>query len=120
MFHVTERLLLRPVWPEDWAEVLAGIGEEAIVRNLARAPWPYGEDDARRWTRQPQDPCAPSFGVVESRTDATARMPDFTGVNSLQLYRDDDGWKIVSLYYHVGPADLPIPGAEAVSGRCLD
>ena len=66
------------------------------------------------------DRFATVYSVVESRTDATARTPDFTGVNSLQLYRDDDGWKIVSLYYHVGPADLPIPGAEAVSGRCLD
>lgn len=68
MFHVTERLLLRPVWPEDWEQVLAGIGEEAIVRNLARAPWPYGEDDARWWASQPQDPCTPNFGIVESRT----------------------------------------------------
>lgn len=66
MFHVTERLLLRPIWPEDWEQILAGIGEEAIVRNMARAPWPYREDDARRWTSQPQDPCLPSFAVIES------------------------------------------------------
>jgi hypothetical protein len=60
------------------------------------------------------------YSVVESRTDASAKTPDFTGVNSLQLYRDDDGWKIVSLYYHVAPAELPIPGAEGRSGDCLD
>ena len=42
MFHVTERLLLRPAWPEDAGAILAAIGEETIVRNLARAPWPYG------------------------------------------------------------------------------
>jgi len=62
MFHVTERLLLRPAWPEDWPEVLAGVGEEAIVRNLAKVPWPYGEADAR----QPQNQCLPNFIVVES------------------------------------------------------
>lgn len=66
------------------------------------------------------DRFATVYSVVESRTDATARTPDFTGVNSLQLYREDDGWKIVSLYYHVGPAEAPIPGAAERSGRCLD
>lgn len=68
MFHVTERLLLRPAWPEDWAEILAGVGEEAIARNLARVPWPYGEADARWFASQPQDPCLPNFLVVESES----------------------------------------------------
>ncbi len=68
MFHVTERLLLRPFWPEDWEEVFAGIADEAIACNLARVPWPYTEDDARWWTSQPQDPCLPGFAVVESRS----------------------------------------------------
>lgn len=66
------------------------------------------------------DRFATVYSVVESRTDALAKTPDFTGVNSLQLYRDDAGWKIVSLYYHVGPADLPIPDAPDRSGDCLD
>lgn len=66
------------------------------------------------------DRFATVYSVVESRTDASAKAPDFTGVNSLQLYRDDDGWKIVSLYYHVGPAETPIPGAADHTGRCLD
>lgn len=66
------------------------------------------------------DRFATVYSIVESRTDATAPAPDFTGVNSLQLYRDDDGWRIVSLYYHVGPAGMPIPGAELAAGNCLD
>lgn len=66
------------------------------------------------------DRFATVYSVVESRTAPSANAPDFTGVNSLQLYRDDDGWKIVSLYYHVGPAEAPIPGAAEHSGRCLD
>lgn len=66
------------------------------------------------------DRFATVYSVVESRTDPSARKPDFTGVNSLQLYRDGDGWKIVSLYYHVGPIDLPIPDAANRSGDCLD
>lgn len=66
------------------------------------------------------DRFATVYSVVESRADASTVQPDFTGVNSLQLYRDDDGWKIVSLYYHVGPAELSIPGAQGRSGDCLD
>jgi len=31
MFHVTERLLLRPAWPEDADALFGGIADEAIV-----------------------------------------------------------------------------------------
>lgn len=47
MFHRSERLLLRPLWPEDWRAVFEGIADEAIVRNLASAPWPYRPEDAQ-------------------------------------------------------------------------
>lgn len=49
MFMRTDRLFLRPIFPEDWREVYRGIADEGIVRNLARAPWPYREDDARQF-----------------------------------------------------------------------
>ena len=66
MFHRSERLLLRPIWPEDWRGVLAGIADPAIVRNLARAPWPYGEDDARAFTKLPVEPAFPRFLVTRA------------------------------------------------------
>lgn len=46
MFAITERLLLRPGWPDDARELAAAIADERIARNLARMPWPYSEDDA--------------------------------------------------------------------------
>lgn len=61
MFHRTERLLLRPAWPEDWEMILWGIGDERVVRNLARAPWPYLPDHAREFARRGQDPRFPAF-----------------------------------------------------------
>ena len=61
MFHRTERLLLRPAWPEDWEMILWGIGEERVVRNLARAPWPYLADHAREFAAGAQDPRFPAF-----------------------------------------------------------
>jgi hypothetical protein len=65
------------------------------------------------------DRFATVYSVVESRTDRSAATPDFTGVNGLHLYRDDDGWKIVSLYYHVEAPGQPIPEAADFTGQCL-
>jgi len=70
MFHCTERLLLRPAWPEDWQAVHAGIADEGVVRNLARAPWPYQPDDARRFVDLPVDPRFPRFLITRARDAA--------------------------------------------------
>ncbi|AOL94407.1 GNAT family N-acetyltransferase [Porphyrobacter sp. LM 6] len=64
MFHRSERLFLRPAFPEDCGAILAGIGDEGIVRNLARAPWPYRIDDARAFAALPQDTRLPHFLVT--------------------------------------------------------
>jgi len=66
VFHRTERLFLRPAWPEDWAAVLGGIADEDVVKNLARAPWPYGPAEARDFVSRGQDPCRPSFLLVRT------------------------------------------------------
>lgn len=66
MFHRSERLLLRPAWPEDWQSVFAGIADEGIVRNLASAPWPYGAEDARRFVAKAMDPMYPRFLVTRA------------------------------------------------------
>jgi RimJ/RimL family protein N-acetyltransferase len=64
MFIRSERLFLRPAWPEDWAELHAAIDDAAVVRNLARAPWPYQAEDARWFVSRPQDPRHPDFLVT--------------------------------------------------------
>ena len=64
MFIRSERLFLRPGWPEDWAELHALIDDEAVVRNLARAPWPYGPDDARSFAASAQGTRCPHFFVT--------------------------------------------------------
>lgn len=60
MFARTPRLLLRPGWIEDAPALAAAIGEERIVRNLARAPWPYGVADAEACLER-TDAALPSF-----------------------------------------------------------
>lgn len=54
MFARTERLLLRPGWPEDAPALAHAIGDEAIVRNLARVPWPYGVEQAEAFLAGPR------------------------------------------------------------------
>lgn len=71
MFHRSERLLLRPAWPEDWQAVHAGIADEGVVRNLARAPWPYAPQDAQQFVALPDnDPAFPRFLVTRARDAA--------------------------------------------------
>lgn len=64
MFIRSQRLFLRPGWPEDWAELYALIDDQAVVRNLCRAPWPYSPDDARCFAASRQAPRHPHFFVT--------------------------------------------------------
>jgi RimJ/RimL family protein N-acetyltransferase len=73
MFARTERLLLRPSWPEDAAELHQAIADEGIVRNLARAPWPYTVDEAVRFATLDHDERHPAFLLI-LRTDAAPRL----------------------------------------------
>lgn len=59
------------------------------------------------------------YSVVESRADKNAKAADFVGVNSIQLYKADAGWQILSLYYHVSRPELPLPLGTGKSGHCL-
>lgn len=46
MFARTRRLTLRPGWPEDAPALARAFRHEAVVRMLAKAPWPYRLRDA--------------------------------------------------------------------------
>ena len=85
VFHRSERLLLRPIWPEDWRGVLGAIADEGIVRNLARAPWPYEEQDARDFTALPVDPMTPRF-LIGRATDA--QIVGCIGIDAMEEYPD--------------------------------
>jgi RimJ/RimL family protein N-acetyltransferase len=81
MFIRTERLFLRPPWPEDWAELYPAIADEGIVRNLARAPWPYTIDDAMAFVRLPQAPLLPRFLVTLPGAEG-ARLSGAVGLDA--------------------------------------
>ena len=75
MFARTPRLLLRPGFPEDAPALAAAIADEAIVRNLATAPWPYRMRDAEAFLAGPRDPVLPSLLILER----TAGAPQLVG-----------------------------------------
>ncbi len=64
MFHVTKRLLLRPAWPEDAEALFGGIADKGVVRNLARAPWPYLPEHAREFVMRKQVGRYPKFLIT--------------------------------------------------------
>ena len=49
MFARTQRLTLRPGWPEDAPALHAAIAHEAVAFKLSRLPWPYTLAHAEAW-----------------------------------------------------------------------
>lgn len=96
MFIRSERLFLRPGWPEDWEELLGQVADEAVVRNLAKAPWPYTADDARWFANQPQDPRCPHFFITLPSSSRPAEIIGCVGLGRL----DDE----IELGYWIGRA----------------
>ena len=86
MFMRTDRLFLRPVFPEDWRGIYRGIADYGVVSMLARAPWPYREEDARKF-------CADSQAGKENRFVIT--LPGRAGASVIGMIgfgpRGDDG-----------------------------
>ncbi|CAN5391559.1 hypothetical protein BH09PSE4_BH09PSE4_01270 [soil metagenome] len=67
MFARTKRLTLRPGWAEDAPALAQAIGHEEVVTKLARAPWPYGVEEARDFLSIPRGPHEPNFMILEHK-----------------------------------------------------
>lgn len=94
MFIRSERLFLRPSWPEDGTEIFAAIADERVVRNLALAPWPYTIEDAKGFARREQERLLPHFLI----TLPGAPGPQVIGCVSLARKPDE-----VELGYWIAP-----------------
>ena len=81
MFIRSERLFLRPGWPEDWTELLTAINDERVVCNLATAPWPYAMEDAMAFARRPQVRLLPHF-LVTLPSGSGAKLIGSVGLGS--------------------------------------
>jgi RimJ/RimL family protein N-acetyltransferase len=82
-------LLLRPIWPDDWQALFAAIADEGVIRNLARAPWPYRESDARDFAALPADPLAPRFVITRAADAEVVGCIGVTPVRETERAGDD-------------------------------
>jgi len=64
MFYRSERLFLRPAFPEDSREIYRGICDAGVIAMLSSAPWPYHPADAEQYCAMPADVRAPRFVVT--------------------------------------------------------
>jgi RimJ/RimL family protein N-acetyltransferase len=103
MFARTERLLLRPGWPEDAAALTAAIADESIVRNLASAPWPYAEQDARTFLAGWADAPLPRFLMVQ-RTAAQPRIIGCIGLDPMADGTVELGYWVARPFWGLGYA----------------
>jgi RimJ/RimL family protein N-acetyltransferase len=78
MFARTERLLLRPAWTQDAPALFAAVADEAIVRNLASAPWPYTLADAEAMIARERPESEP-FSLIFRRTDGEPQLAGAIG-----------------------------------------
>lgn len=108
MFMRTERLFLRPTFPEDWREIYRGIGDFGVVSMLSRAPWPYRPSDAIAFCRKAVPADAMKFSIT---------LPQLAGapvIGQIGIEPDEDGYE---LGYWIAP---PYQGrgyaTEAVGG----
>jgi RimJ/RimL family protein N-acetyltransferase len=100
MFARTERLLLRPSWPEDANDLHRAIADEGIVRNLARAPWPYTVEDAAEFATQAHGEYYPAF-LLMLRTNGAPRLIGACGLGNLDGEAELGYW-IARPYWGLG------------------
>ena len=82
MFIRSDRLMLRPIFPEDWRELFSGIADETVVRMLSRVPWPYTADDARKFCAKPRSADDMLFAITVPGEDGAPL------IGAIELARD--------------------------------
>ncbi|MEP2737252.1 MAG: GNAT family N-acetyltransferase [Erythrobacter sp.] len=117
MFHRSKRLLLRPVWPEDWQAIYSGMNDRDLVRNLARAPWPYRAEHAQAFARIQQDPFAPRFLITLAQSGTVIGCIGLDPVDDGAAL--DVGYWIARGYRGLGYASEALFGAVALA-RMMD
>jgi len=91
MFYRSERLFLRPAWPEDARAIQHAIASEAVVRNLASAPWPFGEMEAQAFATERFDPFLPRFLITLPSNGSDTASTGGHMIGAVGLARSESG-----------------------------
>ncbi|MDP2619043.1 MAG: GNAT family N-acetyltransferase [Hyphomicrobiales bacterium] len=81
-FLETARLILRAPRPVDAAALAALANDPRVVENTGRLPYPYGEEDARRWIASPVAAREARFAIVLKPPDG--RLVGVVGFDRLE------------------------------------
>ncbi|TFI57495.1 N-acetyltransferase [Sphingomonas parva] len=103
MFARTERLALRPGWAEDAPALFAAVADEAIVRNLASAPWPYTLADAEAFLAAERCLTAPSM-LIFRRTLGAPQLAGAIGFGRRPDGEMEFGYWIARPFWGLGYA----------------
>ncbi|MBA16848.1 MAG: GNAT family N-acetyltransferase [Sphingomonas sp.] len=93
MFVRTRRLMLRPGWIEDAAELTRALAHESVVRNLSRAPWPYAVSDAEEFLSRWGGPMTSRF-LIMAHEETGVRIVGCIGVEALEGAQHELGYWI--------------------------
>lgn len=80
MFIRSDRLFLRPAWPEDLQELETLIAHDSAACNLASACWPCAHEDALRFVAHEQAHALPQFLMTVPGADG-ARIVGCIGLD---------------------------------------
>ena len=94
MFVRTERLFLRPAWPEDAEDVYGALGDYEDLPGVTVEPWPRTRRELQRFVKQPRDPRLPHFFMYLRSADG----PELVGGIAFGRVGDD-----VEMGYWVRP-----------------
>jgi RimJ/RimL family protein N-acetyltransferase len=118
MFARTDRLLLRPGWTQDAPALYAAVADEAIVRNLASAPWPYTLADAEAFLATERPAATPSLLIFRR----TLGAPQLAGAIGFGRRPDDEielGYWIARPFWGLGYATEACRAAIAMARDSL-
>jgi RimJ/RimL family protein N-acetyltransferase len=118
MFVRTQRLLLRPGWPEDARALFEAITDEGVVRNLAQAPWPYTPEHAEGFLSRRRDPLD-VFCLIFVRTDAEPVLAGGIGLARLPAGEHELGYWLARRHWGKGIATEAARGLLAAARNSL-
>jgi RimJ/RimL family protein N-acetyltransferase len=101
MFARTERLILRPSWPEDAAPLARALSNPDISRNMLSVPASFGEAEAMDWISRPRDPRLPEF-LAFLRTRGAPRLVGGAGISLREDGRMELGYWIERSHWGLG------------------
>lgn len=91
MFVRTERLFLRPAWPEDFDEIVEALEGESLQCSTNPAPVPRTADELRAYLDRPRDPRLPLF-FMYLRAPGGAQLVGSIGLTRREGEVEVDYW----------------------------